>query len=114
MTKQTDKPEQLWPIIEPDDSIPLPPAAWALINVIAIVVLAVPFVVLLVFLSAELWLVNEASFLLAASHFGSAVFLGYAANAVKVFLLLIAARVASVLVDCIPYVIRETRDGLRE
>ncbi|MEI6002895.1 hypothetical protein H3V53_39170 [Paraburkholderia bengalensis] len=113
MKNKKPTPERLWPILLPDARIPLPPAAWVVLNIVAALTISIPFVVIVAVLSGGLWLANELRAALEA-HFTAGVGLPLiATNVLKLLLLAITGRIADILVSCIPHLVHEAREGLK-
>ncbi|MFP3637921.1 hypothetical protein [Paraburkholderia sp. SIMBA_054] len=113
MKMQNAKSTKLWPIIEPDDRLPIPAAGWAVVNLVAALAIAVPFVVLLITLALGLSMANELRTFIDAHASHGSLAPAIAANTVKVFLLLAIFRIAAILVTTVPYLVRQGREGLR-
>lgn len=114
MEKKSLVQETLWPIIEPDDRLPIPPAAWAAINLVALLVIAIPFVFIVGMLAASLWFANEMRETLELHVAHGAPFSMIAINALKLAMVTVAGRMAYIVVSCVPYIIREGRHGLHD
>ncbi|CAG9233362.1 conserved hypothetical protein [Paraburkholderia sabiae] len=106
-------PDRLWPILIPDARIPLPPAAWVVLNIVAALTISIPFVVIVAFLSGGLWLANEMRDLLEVHFAAGAELPLIATNVLKLLLLAITGRIADILVSCIPHLVHEAREGLK-
>jgi hypothetical protein len=112
MERKSQVQESLWPIIEPDDRIPLPPAAWAAINVIALLMICLPFFIIVGGLAAGLWFANVMREIFEIHVAYGSLFPAILTNSLKLLMVVVTGRVAFVLVYCIPYLIREGRSGL--
>lgn len=113
MENKKHTPDRLWPIVLPDARIPLPPAAWVVLNIVAALTISIPFVAIVAILSGGLWLANELRTFL-EMHFAAGAGLPLiATNVLKLLLLTITGRIADILVSCIPYLVHEAREGLK-
>lgn len=113
MENKKPAPERLWPILLPDARIPLPPAAWVVLNTVATLTISIPFVVLVAALSGGLWLANELRDVLDAHFAAGAGLPVITINVLKLLLLAVTGRIADILVSCIPYLVHQAREGLK-
>jgi hypothetical protein len=111
---ENKKLTRMWPIIEPDDRIPLPPVAWAALNVMALTILALPFAVLVGAVCLGMMALNQLHVFLDAHFAHGALVVSITVNTLKVFMGLLAFRFASIIVDTLPWVISEGRAALLE
>jgi hypothetical protein len=112
--RRNNKTTKLWPIIEPDPRLPLPPVAWHLLNLIAVISLGIPYYVAVSAYAVGLWLANELQLLLIPLFTPGAAGPTIIADTIKLLLSLMTLRLAVCLVPSIPYIARETRDAMRE
>ncbi|MGF6440612.1 hypothetical protein [Paraburkholderia youngii] len=109
MDRNSNKTEALWPILTADDRSPFPSAAVGLVNIAAVVLIAVPFFVVLAAAGVGMEGVNLIRDWLATHVTSNAMSLAIGGNIAKIFVGLLAARMEWVLLGLIPWAVREAR-----
>lgn len=101
--------DALWPILTTDERLPLPPAVWVALNFATALLIAVPFFVVIGVAAFGFWGANSLRDVAVLHGELSPMTVTIAANFVKILLALLSIRVEWLLLDLVPWAVREAR-----
>ena len=114
MDRNSKPNEALWPILTADERLMFPPAVLVMMNIAAVMLIAIPFGVMLAGAGLGMEGVNLVRDWVASHVAGNAMSLAIGANIAKIFIGLLAARMEWLLFGLLPWAVREARSAFAQ
>ncbi|MBN3761077.1 hypothetical protein [Burkholderia sp. Ac-20365] len=112
MNKQKENTTKLWPILEPQSDLPISPAAWTLLNAVAVIAIASPFLLIVAAFAGGMFLSDTLQTTLEGHFAHGSTLPAVVANTLRVFMLIACFRIAAIVATTVPYLVRQAREGL--
>lgn len=109
MDRNSNQNAALWPILAADERLPFSPAVLVTMNIVAALLIAIPFCLVLAAAVLGMGGANLIRDWFAAHLTSNAMSLAVGANIAKIFVGLLAARIEWLLLDLLPWAVREAR-----